>query len=235
MSIREIGVTFDDIHSYKDLGLILSKVVISSPEPKTKIVSVPGRNGIIDMSEVVSGNTRYKNRTIEFTFSSNKKVKDWLNEISIIRNKIAGLRKRIVIDYDAAFYWYGRIIDVSQDISNSVESIIVTASVDPYKYSITTSAEDWLWDPFDFEQSVINETADLVVDESLEVSIIASKKWENPIVISDSDMTVEFNGNTYQVKSGSQVMYDIILQEGENILTFTGNGNVTINYVGGML
>ena len=67
------------------------------------------------------------------------------------------------------------------------------------------------------------------------MSIIAGKKWDNPIVISDSDMTVAFKGSTYQIKAGSQVMYDIILEEGENILTFTGNGKVTINYVGGML
>lgn len=235
MSSIANGVTFDEIHSFRDFGLILTDVKISSPEPQTKMVSVPVRNGDIDMSDVVSGNTRFKNRTIVFTFISNKKVEDWLLEISNIRNKIAGQKKRIIIDYDPAFYWYGRITDVSQEISDSAESIVVTASVDPYKYAINTSEEDWLWDPFDFEQSVINETADLVVDGSLEVSIIAGKKWDNPIVISDSDMTVAFKGSTYQIKAGSQVMYDIILEEGENILTFTGNGKVTINYVGGML
>lgn len=235
MSSIANGVIFDEIHSFMDLELILTDVKISSPEPQTKMVSVPVRNGDIDMSDVVSGNTRFKNRTIVFTFISNKNVEDWLLEISNIRNKIAGQKKRIIIDYDPAFYWYGRITDVSQEISDNIESIVVTASVDPYKYSITTSEEDWLWDPFDFEQSVINETADLEVDGSLEVSIIAGKRWDNPIIISDSVMTVAFKGSTYKIKAGSQVMYDIILEEGENILTFTGNGKVTINYVGGML
>lgn len=228
------GVTIGDKHS-SEFNLILVSKTISAPEVQTKKVSVPGRNGDINLSTVLTGDVRYKNRSITMKFI-NKDVKYddipiWKSEIE---NYLHGQKMRIVFDDDPAFYYYGSL-NVEPVSYDGVAQITIKADVDPYKYSITTSEEDWLWDPFDFEQSVINETADLVVDGSLEVSIIAGKKWDNPIVISDSDMTVAFKGSTYQIKAGSQVMYDIILEEGENILTFTGNGKVTINYVGGML
>lgn len=48
-------------------------------------------------------------------------------------------------------------------------------------------------------------------------------------------MTVNYKGNKYVIKTGSQVMYEIILQKGTNELIFEGNGTVSINYTGGSL
>ena len=229
------GVMLGDKHSYRDYGLIMTEKNITTPVPKVKLVDVPVRNGSVDMSTVVSGSVRFEDRDINLKFYSMEKMDKWPMMISNLQNDLSGNKMQFIFDDDIAFYWIGRVNDVTMSVEGPNAYIQVKATVDPYKYSIATSAEDWLWDPFDFEQSVINETADLEVDGSLEVSIIAGKRWDNPIIISDSDMTVAFKGSTYQIKAGSQVMYDIILEEGENILTFTGNGKVTINYVGGML
>ena len=67
------------------------------------------------------------------------------------------------------------------------------------------------------------------------MGITIIKKYANPIIIASNAMTVDFEGSIYNVKQGSQVMYDIILKEGSNILIFEGNGTVSINYVGGSL
>jgi len=228
-------VRFNEISSYDDLGLIYNTKTISEPEPQIKTINVPGRNGAIDLSEVVTGDIRYNNRKISITFTVPELFPNWERKRSELAQMLHGQRMRINFDDDLAFYWIGRVeVGNFRKVGANVE-VEITADVEPYKYSITTSAEDWLWDPFDFDYGVINETADLVVNGTRQVSLIATGRIKNPIVISNTNMTVTFKGKTYPVISGSHVMYEILLDEGENILTFNGNGTVTVNYLGGML
>lgn len=234
INLKTNGVTIGNKHSYNDFGLIMTSKNISAPEPQLKTVSVPGRNGFIDMSEVLTGNVRYNPRTIQLEFYTDKAPLEWTSFASDLHNAFQGQKMRIIFDDDIAFYWLGR---TELELTNSGRraTLTLTATVDPYKYNITSSSEDWLWDPFDFEYGVINETADIVVNGSKSITIAALQRWENPVIVSSAPMTVTFNGATYSIAEGSQVMYDIIIEAGDNTLTFSGNGTVTVNYVGGML
>lgn len=65
------GVKFGSKHSYDDWGLILkSRPVISPPSPKTIYIDVPGADGIIDLTESMTGEVKFNNRTITFEFNS---------------------------------------------------------------------------------------------------------------------------------------------------------------------
>lgn len=229
------GVRFGEYHSLDDLGLIFNTKTISEPKAQTNMVSVPSRNGLIDMSEVLTGNIRYDDRTIQITFTITDNVNNWESKRMELANLLHGKKMRIIFDDDQAFYWLGRVTVGDLKPKKTIAEITIKATVDPYKYNITTSEEDWLWDPFDFEFGIINETANLVIDGSREVVIIGGQRWENPIITSDTGMTVTFNDVTYEINEGSQVLYDIIIEEGENTLIFNGNGTVSINYVGGSL
>ena len=60
------GVTFGTKHSYRDWGLLLkSRPVISPPSPKTVYVDIPGSNGVIDLTESLTGDVKFDNRTIK--------------------------------------------------------------------------------------------------------------------------------------------------------------------------
>ena len=48
-------------------------------------------------------------------------------------------------------------------------------------------------------------------------------------------MNVTYNNKTVTVGIGSTVLYDFEFREGENTITLTGNGTVTISYRGGRL
>ena len=48
-------------------------------------------------------------------------------------------------------------------------------------------------------------------------------------------MTVNYDGKDYELKQGTNKIYDIVIKEGENPLMFTGTGTVTISYRGGIL
>lgn len=230
-----IGVTIGEKHSYNDWGMILSSQVISPPIPQTNMVSVPMRDGSIDLTETLSEDVKYADRTLTFTFSVIDARDTWSSKVSEIQNYIHGKRLRIVCDADPGFYYVGRVSVNEWNSEKSVGKLVVECTVEPFKYDIASSAVDWEWDVFDFEQGIINETGELIVDGSTTITLICRRKRMFPTFIASAAMTVTFEGETYGLKAGSQKIYDIFLCEGENQLTFTGNGTVSIDYIGGSL
>lgn len=230
-----IGVTIGEKHSYDDWGLILSSKTISPPVPKTNNVSVPLMDGTIDLTEILTEDIKYEDRNLKFTFSVVDKRKSWAEKISEIENYIHGKRMKIVCDDDSAFYYIGRVSVDNWNSDSRVGKLVVNCTVEPFKYDILSSAVDWEWDIFDFDQGIINETGDLIVDGTRTITLICRRKRMFPIFTASAAMTVKFDGVTYNLPAGSNKIYDIFLCEGKNELMFTGNGTVSIDYIGGSL
>ena len=236
MDVLKRGVKFDDIHTYEKWGLILSHTEISFPEPKKEIVDIPGADGELNFSKSLTGDMKYKNRTITFTFITTERYDLWKSLISDIANYLHGQDfERIILDEDQNFYYKGSA-EVNQFKSDkSLGTIVVECNVDPYKYDLSASSEDWLWNPFSFIDGIINETKDLRVNGELEVTIIGRRKREVPKFVCENPLQLIFDGQTYNLSSGINYSPDIEICEGENILKFIGNGTVTIEYRGGSL
>lgn len=230
-----IGVTIGEKHSYDDWGLILSSKTISPPVPKTNNVSVPLMDGTIDLTEILTEDIKYEDRNLKFTFSVVDKRKSWAEKISEIENYIHGKRMKIVCDDDSAFYYIGRVSVDNWNSDSRVGKLVVNCTVEPFKYDILSSAVDWEWDIFDFDQGIINETGDLIVDGTRTITLICRRKRMFPIFTASAAMTVKFDGVTYNLPAGSNKIYDIFMCEGKNELMFTGNGTVSIDYIGGSL
>ena len=142
---------------------------------------------------------------------------------------------KIVCDDDPAFYYIGRVSVDNWNSDGRVGKLVIKCTVEPFKYDIVSSDVDWEWDLFDFEQGIINETGELIVDGTRDVTLVCRRKRMFPTFIASADMSVIFEGITYNLKAGSQKVYDIFLCEGKNKLTFMGKGTVSINYIGGSL
>ena len=74
-----------------------------------------------------------------------------------------------------------------------------------------------------------------LVSGSTTVVIVGKHKKTYPTITASSAMTVAYNGATYNLTEGINKLYDMILDEGENTLTFSGSGSVLIEYTGGSL
>lgn len=229
------GVKLGDYHSYNDLGLILSKKVISPPSPQISTVTVPMRDGSIDLTESLTDDIKYNDRKITLTFSLIGSKATWDSKFSDIANLIHGQKMKIIFDEDPAFYWYGRASINNWTTDKRLGTMVVEATVEPFKYDVVSSAVDWEWDIFDFENSIINETGELIVNGETTISLICRKKRMFPIFTASAAMTVTYDGETFNLSKGSQKMYGIFLTEGSNELTFKGNGTITIDYIGGSL
>ncbi len=228
-----IGVKFEDKHSYNDWGMILTEKKIGTPPIQKNELKVPVRDGSIDLSRAVTDEVKFDDRTLHFKFTVIKSR--WKTTISTIMEYIHGKRMKIIMDEDAAFYYVGTV-EVNEWLSDSkTGSIVIDVTAEPFKYDILSSAVDWEWDIFDFEEGIINETGGLIVNGTTAITLICRRKRMFPTFTASAAMTVTFGGETFNLVKGSQKLYDIFFTEGNNDLTFKGNGTVTIDYVGGSL
>lgn len=228
------GVRFGNVHSYDDLGLVISSIKITPPKPKAYRISVAAADGDIDITEALTGgDVKYERRTITIEFAMLGDERRIHSKYSQVMNAIHGKEfAEIVFDDDGNYHYIGRVSATALGSEPLKGVITVQCVVDPYKYDW---GDDWLWDPFDFETGVANETSDLNVNGTLDVTYVGQRKKYVPVITVSSAMTVEFKGQEYSLVMGNNKIFGIKFEEGVNLLTFKGSGIVTIENKGGSL
>ena len=230
-----MGVKFGEFHSKDTYGMDFLSYKISAPVPKTNVIDVPLKDGVIDLTSALTGDVKYENRTITILLEVRDRRDMWPAKLTKIRSDLHGRVKNIIFDDDLAFYYTGRISVGEIQSNGSTGTLTITVDAEPFKYDITPSDIDWEWDPFDLVNGIINEAGEIVVSGTTVFMLICRQKRTFPTFTASTDMTVEFEGETYSLPAGSNKIYDIFLCEGENVLTFKGNGTVSIKYIGGSL
>lgn len=263
MNIKE-NVMLGDFKSYDDLGLIFKGKTISAPTVKTNKVSVPGRNGSIDYSEILGG-IRYENRKITMRFQIYAISRDLITaKMSELMMKLHGQAMHIIFADDEAYFWKGRLTVGDPKISKGFipyVDINITADVDPYKYSIYTTDEDWLWNPFDFDNGIVNELSDIFIGsgerKNIDFVTLPDDRVTAPIITCSVEGTtarhvsvtaykkegssfIPITRTSLTVHKGSHVFYDIPLEKNnEYRFEFWNRANedavISINYLGGSL
>lgn len=227
-------VTFGTKNSYTDFGLILTEKDIGFPEPKLEEVDVIGADGVIDLSEVLNDDIKYKTRKLQFTFIVLKGNKYWASTVADVANYLHGKKLRIQMDFDPAYYYTGRCKINSFKTSKRLCTITIDAECEPYRLDVNGNCEKWLWDTFSFQNGFIRVNA-VTVNGSLQVNLQNQRKIVSPTFICSTSMTVTFDGVTYNLPKGKTQVLGIRLQCGTNYVTFKGNGTVKIEYQGGAL
>lgn len=227
-------VTFGTKNSYDDFGLILTDKDIGFPEPKLEEVDVIGADGVIDLSEVLNDDIKYKTRKLQFTFTVLKGNKYWASTVADVANYLHGKKLRIQMDFDPAYYYTGRCKINSFKTSKRLCTITIDAECEPYRLDINGNGEKWLWDTFSFQNGFIRVNT-VTVNGSLQVNLQNQRKIVSPTFTCSTAMTVTFDSVTYNLPKGKTQVLGIRLQYGTNYVTFKGNGTVKIEYQGGAL
>ena len=237
--VEDSGKTY---HTLDDWDLALgNNNYIGDPEMETTYIQVPGRTGLIDASEVISGRRIYKKRSLEFELGGIRDRLDWDGVISAFRNNIDGRVCRLTLDNDKNYYWRGRAYIRGFDRFRDLGTFsLAVPTADPYKYNKTSSAEPWLWDPFNFETDMITYIGAITVVGSASVTIPHGHMATSPeLVVSDMTsptFTVTANGMTYPLTVGTNRVPSIIVGGDTNVeLEFTGDGKIQIVYRSGSL
>lgn len=243
---RYLTIILDDdtdtsFNTKSDWGLYIQNFdCIGEPILQTNYIEVPGSNKKIDASQAISGRPTYTSREIKVDLAGNKTKTAWPAFISVIRNAIEGKVCRVIFSDDSNYFWKGRI-----QISSVVNELSIgrfTLSIpecEPYKYDILQSDEDaWIWDTFNFETGVIDDTKEITVNGSKTVTYPKGHMLTVPniLVSNSSNLKVKYKDYTINLYNGTNKDPRILLNGDEVIsLKFTGQGKVSVIYRGGSL
>lgn len=224
------GITINNLHSYNDFDLIMTDRNITTPS-KIKIKkSVPYLNGYYDFSDI-NGTENYDERSLEYTFKFKcNSLKQFENKyINILRWIVHGTKKELRDDLLEGYYFLaeceGKIEYKRFDTNRKYGYITISFVAYPFKIGDRYEGNN-LWDPFNFETDVLQDTK-FDVNGSKEVNIYnLSAISVVPKVVCSSEMSVTKENVTYNFKAGESEDYRFIFKPYENKLTIKGNGTI---------
>ena len=228
----------DAAHTYADWGLLQTgPAIVSPPKVQTNFIEVKGRDGSLDYTTALDGNVHYNSRDFGVTLRCVAHRSELKAIYSKILNFLHGRKIRAVCDDEANYYWEGRFEAKAPKWNNrGYWEIEIKGTVDPYKYSLSSTMGDWLWDPFVFETDIAWDYADMEVDDELEVVVATSNMPTTPIFRLSSAMRMTVNGDMeYSLPKGDSTIPGMVLTDTDTTFTFVGNGTVTIGFRGGSL
>lgn len=222
------------IGKYKmgDFGLKLLGVDLGTPSVRKSTVTIPGRNGALDLTEAITGFPVYDNATHKLTFDfKDGTYSTWLSKASDIRGKLHGRRLPVIFG-DDGYYYDARVIVDSSKLNQHYSQIVVTLDAEPYKLARKTSLDDWEWDSFNFETDIIRDYKNIPVPG--EITVVGDVMPTGCVFEASAAVTVTYDGKSYQIPKGHSTVPDILITEGIHTMQFKGDGGtVSVEYRGG--
>lgn len=199
----------NDIDLTETYGLILMDgYTLEPPEPKTYTVDIPGGNGVIDLTDALSGDTVYSNRKQEFELCAIA-----VDSFEELKTKISNLLHGRAFDYkitmDPEYTYHGRFTVSSYTHSvysiGTVGTIKLTVDADPYKHKKNIT-------------QVYNSLPGMIA-----YPISGRKKVQPKFEFSD-DTIVIFDNVRNAIPKGTYTLEDVWFTEGQNEIFFmSGN------------
>lgn len=203
--------------AYDDWHIILTKAEIPLPTPKTSTVDIKGADGLLDLSEVLTGDIQYNNRTIKLTFEMMDDT-GYYDLITTISNYLHGKKVTIRLNNDDDYYYTGRAVINQWECVKRKGKIVIQVDCEPYKYAVIETIRT---------VQVSNQTKT--------VTLMNNRKRVCPILDVTGKITLTINGVDYELAEGKQQLINFKLVEGNNSIQVSGNGTVKITYRQGAL
>ena len=203
--------------AYDDWDIVLTKAEIPLPTTKTSTVNINGADGVLDLSEVLTGDIVYNNRTIKLTFEMMDDT-DYYNLISEISNYLHGKRITVNLTNDEDYYYVGRASISNWECVKRKGKIVVSVDCDPYKYAVVETMRTIT-----------------VSGQTKTVTLPNSRKRVCPNLNVTGTVVLIIDNVGYKLSEGEQQLTNFKLVEGNNTIKITGNGTVVITYRQGAL
>lgn len=150
------SVIFGDKNTWDDWRLVpASRPLFNPPAQKVTTLEIPGGDGVIDLSQSLTGYPVYQNRTGSIEFIVMNDFKPWHMAYSDIMDYLHGQKMRAILEDDPEYFYEGRFTVNTWKSEKDWSRITIDYDVGPYKWSLLSSTDDWLWDPFNFQNGVI--------------------------------------------------------------------------------
>lgn len=206
----------DKFNTYYDWRLILTAKDIPLAEPNTNLVKIDGMSGRLDLTEALTGEVTYDNRTITATFWTDEGTrKERERLLRSIAAALHGKKIKIVEPDDPDHYFVGRVkIKGVKNILPYAE-FSIEAACEPWRYANEETARR-------FEINSLSTTAVVINNGGV--------KTLYPEIAVVGTIHITYEGRTVTLSSGSYKITDLKLRQGANVVGVSGSGSVTFTY-----
>lgn len=207
----------DKFNTWYDWRLIVTAKTIPDAEPKTNYINLDGMSGSLDLSEALTGDITYNDRTISATFwtdNGNRKDREVL--LRNITASLHGKKIKIIEPDDPTHYFYGRIKIKSKTNNLAYSTLTIEAVCEPWRYALNETIRriDAISSD-DIINVVINNNGVKTLSPEVTVSGFTTLTY--------GDVKVTLSEGTYKIS-------DLKLRQGVNVIGVSGNGPVTFKY-----
>ena len=204
----------DKYNTWYDWRLTLTAKDVTAPEAKTNYVSIDGMSGTLDLSEALTGDVLYNDRTVTASFwSSEGTFQERATLLKTVTAALHGKKVRIIEPDDPEHYFLGRIKIKGVEQDQVHLAFTIEATCEPWRYAVEET-----------ERRVdVNGDLDAVINNT-------GVKTLTPTLTVTGTVYVTFNGNTTELTAGTWKITDLRLAQGVNVVKLTGWGSVTFTY-----
>jgi hypothetical protein len=223
-------------HTWEDWFLIpTSRPTMRLPGAQNRFVDIPGMNGSYDLSDYLTSDVTYSDRSGSFEFVVDNDHADWLTIYREIATFLHGQRLRMILTDDPTWYYEGRFTLDEWKSEKTNSQISISYRVAPFKYSTYADyAENVLWDPFCFERDMDYSLFwHVQVSGSAKTLDVESYGAKNALIVRgvSGSVTASFGGITATVNTaGQEKALGDGPRVGKSTLTLTGNGTVDVGW-----
>ena len=212
------AATIGGFHTWRDFhAVIQNSDIVGSPTPNTNYVDVPGGNGHIDLTEALTGDVTYSNRTLTFELAMKTMPSLWPQLTKKIYNALHGKAVQVILDEEPSHYFYGRVTVESSARSQIAGQVNISVDCVPYRYEIEetnvtfTGTGEW--------QCVLSN----------------DRMWVVPAITATKACSMVYGSSIISLEEGEQKIADFILKEGDTQLYIFGDASLTFRYRKGCL
>lgn len=244
------------VNTLRDWHIVpLERPVIAPPQQKLHTVEIPGANGILDLSNSITKYPTFSNRTGSLKFAVLNDETDTLTAYTKMMRFLQGTNVKMILEDDPIHFYEGRVYvdNVDPKADGTWTEFSLGYDLYPYRKSVYSSVDEWLWNPFNFETDVVQNS---VFDN---VEINSPNSWDTKdfkdlidmmpvipeITVSDAMQCQLYNSDlgitwkTFNLSPNVKKYPGIILceftAESKIKMRFKGTGIVTIKFRSGRL
>lgn len=206
----------DKFNTWFDFHSIITDKDIPDPEPNTNYVKLDGMDGSLDLSESLTGEVTYSDRTLTASFWTDYgKRKDREELLRRVSSSLHGKKVQIIEPDDSEHYLLGRIKVKGKKNNLAYATYGIEAVCEPWRYSLTETVRR------------ISVNSDDMVDFIFRNTGV---KTVTPVITVEGDVNITCGENSVSLGTGSYKVSDIKLYQGTNIISVSGSGTVTFTY-----
>lgn len=208
---------FGSYNTWNDWGLILTaKNDLEPPKVKTNYVDIEGMSGSMDLSETLTGEPTYEDRTFSASFCAcDSSYEERHALLNAIISAIHGRKMKIIEPDDPNHYLFGRVTVKNVNHKVSYSDFTVEMRCDPWRY--------------EHEETV--QVIEVSSNNPVDVPIYnGGRKTACPDILVSGQVTITCCGVTSEATDGSYKVTTFKLYQGENVIQVSGSGTLTLTY-----